>query len=94
MKRDAILIKTDGRMQGVPPANGGDFSLKELQGFVGGYIEVVTLAPDVIMVVNEDGKRDKKPNPTATVIAKASGGIFPGDWVAGDALMCPRDMVK
>lgn len=94
MKRDAILIKTDGRMQGVRPANGGDFSLEELQGFVEGCIEIIDLTPNVIMVVNEEGKGVLEANPAATVIAKASNAIFPLDYIAGNALMCPSDMVK
>lgn len=94
MRQDAILIKTDGRMQGVRPANGGDFSLEELQGFVEGLIEIIDLTPNVIMVVNEEGKGLLEPNPAATVIAKARGAIFPHDYIAGNALMCPSDMVK
>lgn len=94
MRQDAILINTDGRMQGVRPANGGDFSLEELQGFVEGFIEIVELTPNVIMVVNEEGKGVLEPNPTATVLAKARGAIFPHDYIAGNALMCPSNMVK
>ena len=94
MKQDAILIKTDGGMHGVHPANGSDFSLEELQGFVEGLIEIVELTPKVIMVVNEEGKGVLGPNPAATVIAKASNAIFPFDYIAGNALMCPSEMVK
>ena len=41
MSKGAILIEATGRVQGVFPANGTDFSLEELQGFVGGYIEII-----------------------------------------------------
>lgn len=94
MSKSAILIKTDGRMRGVRPANGGDFSLEELQGLVEGYIQIIDIAPDVIMVVNEEGKGVLEPNPAATVIAKAQNAIFPYDYIAGNAVMCPSDMVK
>lgn len=94
MSKGAILIETTGRVQGVFPANGTDFSLEELQGFVGGYIEIINVTKNVIMVVNEDGKRGLEPNGMATVLAKAHGAIFPNDYIAGNALMCPSDMVK
>lgn len=95
MKQGAILFETTGGAQGVLPANGTDFSLEELQGFVGGYIEVVHITENVIMVVNEEGKAQRlEPNGMATVLAKAHGAIFPHDYIAGNALMCPSDMVK
>lgn len=37
----AYLIKTDGTVTEVHPANGTNFSLEELQKFVGGHIELV-----------------------------------------------------
>lgn len=94
MSRGAILFEANGRVQGVFPANGTDFSLEELQGFVGGYIEIIDVTEKVIMVVNEDGKRGLEPNGMATVLAKAHGAIFPHDYIAGNALMCASDMVK
>lgn len=51
----AQLIKTDGTVQEVTPANGKGFTLEELQGFVGGYIEPVRLGPGKTMLVNEEG---------------------------------------
>lgn len=95
MKQGAILFEATGRAQGVLPANGTDFSLEELQGFVGGYIEVVHITENVIMVVNEDGKAQRlEPNSAATVLAKALGAIAMNDFIVGNALMCPSDMVK
>ena len=94
MRQSAILIKSDGEAIGVVPANGGDFTLEELQGFVEGYIEIVPLTENVIMVVNEEGKGVLPMNFSATVIAKAQNAIFPYDYIAGNALMCPSEMVK
>lgn len=38
-------------------------SLKEMQKLVGGYIETLTVAPDLVVVCNEEGKlRGLKPN--------------------------------
>lgn len=55
-----ILMKTDGTVTKVAPKNGKVFSLEELQGFVGGYIEMPN-PPSLhgsehpIMVANEEG---------------------------------------
>jgi hypothetical protein len=94
MRQAAILIQSDGDAKGVVPANGGDFTLEELQSLVEGYIEIVPLTKNIIMVVNEEGKGMLPPNPAATVIAKAQNAIFPYDYIAGNALMCPSEMVK
>ena len=94
MRQAAILIQSDGEAKGVVPANGGDFTLEELQGFVEGYIEIVPLTENVIMVVNEEGKGVLPLNVPATIIAKAQNAIFPYDYIAGNALMCPSEMVK
>lgn len=92
--KGAILIKSDATTAGVFPANGADFKLKELQGFVGGLIEIVYLTDDVIMVINEEGNDALPLNMMATVMAKAQCAIFPGDYICGDVLMCPSEMVK
>ena len=52
----ATLIGTDGRTYQVRPSNGVHFTLEELQGFVGGYIEVVRTLDGQFMVINELGK--------------------------------------
>lgn len=94
MNKGALLIKTDGSVQKTYPANGSDFTLEELQGFVEGIIEIIDIGSGVIMVVNEEGKGVLEPNSMATVIAKARCAIFPHDYIAGNVLMCPSDMVK
>lgn len=94
MKQGAILFETTGRTISVFPANGTDFTLEELQQYVEGYIEIIDISENVIMVVNEDGKGMLEPNGMATVIAKRLRAIFPNDYIAGNALMCPSDMVK
>ena len=50
----AEIIKTNGTRQSVQPANGTDFTLKEMQAIVGGDIEFVFLNETEIMVVNEE----------------------------------------
>ncbi len=51
----AMLINADGTGREVLPKKGKEFSLEELQGFVGGYIELVRYFGGQMMV-NEDGR--------------------------------------
>lgn len=73
----AKLIKFTGTVEEVKPANGTNcFTLEELQGFVGGYIELVPFKP-FPLIVNEEGRLLELPiNETATEI---SGIILVGN---------------
>ena len=83
----ARWIKTNGETIEVHPKNGVDFSLEELQGFVGGFIEIVRVDDDRIMVVNEEGKLNELPvNGIATYMAR--------ELIVGDVLVCKADEVK
>lgn len=87
----ARVIKADGTETPVTPKNGTDFRLDELQGFVGGPIEIV-YTPDrrSIIVLHEEGKLEGKPiNAKATALYDN-----PFDVVVGDVLVCPSGMVK
>ncbi len=65
------IIKTTGEEIEVSPQNGEVFTLEELQGFVGGYIEMIPAGRHHVMVVNEEGKLKGLPsNPRATAIAR------------------------
>ena len=93
MRRNAYYITGEGEKK-VKPLNGKDFSLKELQNFVGGLIEIVQLPlnKNYIMVVNEMGKNEQLPiNETATLIYQLEGG---SDTIVGNALYCHRSMVQ
>lgn len=46
----------------------GVFTLKEMQHFVGGYIEMLSLNDNKVAVFNEDGRFTEEPNPLATHI--------------------------
>lgn len=59
MKKTTIMakiIKTDGTIVEVTPQNGTDFQLEELQKIVGGYIEVLRLTDNEIMVAKRGRK--------------------------------------
>ena len=67
----AIFIKSDGSDSVVKPEQGYEFELKELQAYVDGYIELVHLDNDKILVVNEDGLLKRLPlNKKATFLAR------------------------
>lgn len=90
-----ILFKTDKTKVVVSLKNGRDYSLEELQGFVGGYIELVPIA-ERYMVVNESGYYGCKVNTPATEYAKKVGvsDMFPGGLVYGDALVCDKNEIE
>jgi len=52
------VLKTDNTQEDITVKEG---LLQTLQGIVGGYIEVIRLDPDSIMVVNEEGWLKKLP---------------------------------
>jgi hypothetical protein len=84
-----LLIRADATKppETVRPHDGKKFSLKELQGFVGGYIERIALRPGHghdTMWGNEEAKLNMHiRNDEATSMAH----LFPGDYVAGDVLV-------
>jgi len=90
----ALLMKIDGTQETVTPARGETFSLKELQGYVGGHIELVWLYSGEettgLLVVNEEGMRlELAPNWQATERARERGFVNPwGLPILGDVLVC------
>lgn len=93
IERD-IIIRANGTRDRVLPDCGGVYSLKELQGFVGGLIELVHLAHDTehVLVVNEEGKLWGEPfNKDATIVAKLNDHPFE---IVGDAFYCKKDRIE
>lgn len=87
----ALVIKACGVIDKVTPKADGKFTLEELQGFVGGYIEFVPLPANVtktaVMVCNEDGKIIGLPiNVLASVIASQD--------IVGDVLFCEPTSIE
>lgn len=55
----------------------------------------IELTDEYIIVVNEECKFiTPEFNYIATVLATKSNSITPGDWIAGNVLICPSKMVK
>lgn len=91
---NSILIKADGMVSNVYPMNGTDFTLEELQDFVGGYIEIAELRcadttyPLDTIVVNEDGlSLGLTFNPVASALFGYAG-------VVGDVLITSKHLIK
>lgn len=88
----AKLIKTDGSVTVVAPANGKVFTLEELRALVGGYIEIVDTPPwdgSRLAVCNEEGKYPENHpvvNEAATLIAERHrfNDYAVGDWLFAD----------
>lgn len=87
----AVIYKSNGEVIETSPKNGNDFSLKELKEIVGGYIEIVNLG-DNYMVVNEEGKLLDLPlNSEATTLYMLIANI--NDYIVGDVLVCPKNQI-
>lgn len=79
----ATLYKANGYEREIAPANKKAFTLAELQGYVGGYIEVLTPAGGINdrLVVNEEGLLlGLAPNVAASCLA--------GQPIVGPAVLC------
>lgn len=89
---EAILFKVTGETIKISPVNGTCFTLKEAQELVSGYVQVIDICPNKIMIMNEEGKFHFKLNVEATRLALSNRAIFPNDYIAGDAIVCDASM--
>lgn len=90
---NAYKITVGGDISEISPKNGKTFELEEVQAYVEGYIEVVQLNKDQIMIVNEEGKFDKEYNAIATGIADLHKALWSGDYICGNVVICPSPML-
>ena len=87
-----ISARANGEIIPITPKNKKSFTLKELQSFVSGYIQVITLEDGRLMVLDEEGKLEgKQKNIIATNVAKSV--LFQGDYIVGDVLVTPYELV-
>jgi len=87
----AKLYRVNGTVETVEPVNKTDFSLEELQKIVGGYIEVVPVFGNKLIVVDEEGRmKNYKHNKKASQLVL---GQVIGD-IVGDMLLCNQDEIK
>lgn len=86
IEKHTATFLTNGLISEIKPQDGKCFTLKEMQGYVGGYIEYACGTEDGhAMFVNEEGKlRGLEINVAATMIFHALRG--PCDVIVGDAI--------
>ena len=82
----------------IEPANGTDFQLSELYGYLEAeIIQTLYLTNDIVMLIDEESKLNpkkvKQHNEKATRLLHRAGG-FPGDFILGNAILCPRNMLQ
>lgn len=89
----AYHISAAGVIHETAPADGRAFTLGEVQNVVDGYIEIVHLDDERIMIINEEGKFGKPYNPIATDVAHIFRAIIVNDYICGDVVVCPSYML-
>jgi hypothetical protein len=85
----ATLLRVDGRAETLQPTNGVHWNLTELQTLVGGYIEVARTIDGKYLLLDEEGKRKRKPlNIAATrIYVHGRRDVIVGDAVVIDTLL-------
>lgn len=83
----AVLLNTSGGRDNVTPINGKFFSLRELQKYVGGYIERIDLNNGCAMYVDEEGLLKNLPYNRNATSALEKAGIILGNYIAGNAVV-------
>ena len=84
----ATLYKTNGAKIHVAPKNKKKFTLRELQNYVGGFVEQFRAGEGHVLVVNEDGRLlDLQHNRRASELAKQFGYVP----IVGDAVYCTEE---
>ena len=93
----ARLLKASGEVMEIEPKNGTDFNLDELHKHLQcSLVEVININQDDIMVVDEEGKlaSNNVINVNATMLAQENQAITSWDYIAGDAIVCNRKMIR
>lgn len=84
MTEDRIILMPDGTTHEAPEPGKDGYTQEQLKEIVDGYVELVYLGDGRLMVVNEDGYRQRlETNYLATEAAKHIGHT-----IVGPALIC------
>lgn len=91
--KSAFVLEVGKAPRIVKPKNGTDFSLKEAQNLVDGYIEVVNIDKGLIAIVDEEGFLKNKENNVKAdgCIAYHSGRVT---QLCGTVVLCNSSMLK
>jgi|TARA_X000000368_G_C22938590_1_gene671044 hypothetical protein len=87
----AQLVSTNGDVKSVKPKNNKTFSLKELQSYVDGYIQILKTRDERIMIINEEGKLNNLPY---NEIASSLYIYGMQDPVVGNVLVMDKQMIN
>ena len=93
----AKLLKASGEVVEIKPNNDTDFTLDELYKHLNcSLVEVINLNQDDIMVVDDEGKLkvNNVINVNATKLAQENQAIIFWDYIAGNAIVCNRKMIR
>lgn len=90
----AIWVKSNGETKKINPKNGKDFKFEELKKYVGGYIEIVRLSAETIMVCNEDGLALNLPANTNATLFTMVAPYTRLTAIVGDVVICNTNQVK
>ena len=89
------MILPNGEVDSISLPEDEQARLRQLQDWVGGYIEVVALPGERHMVINENGKDGPHMiNNTATAFAHEAQAIMPSDYIAGVAVILPIEVLE
>ena len=89
------MILPNGEVDSISLPEDEQARLRQLQDWVGGYIEVVALPGVRHMVINENGKDGPHMiNHTAPAIAHEAESIMPTDYIAGVAVIIPAEVLQ
>ena len=87
MARYFELTRDSSKVLEIEPKNDKKYDLEDVQALVGGYVELVHLNGDNIMLLDEDGLLKNKPvNMQATIHAEQLG--WQGGLLVGSVLFC------
>ena len=91
----ATVILPNGEVDSVSLPEDEEARMRQLQQFVGGFIEAVALPVGRYMLINEKGKDGPHMiNHTATAIAHEAQSIMPDDYIAGVAVILPAEVLQ
>ena len=89
------MILPHGEVDSISLPEDEQARLRQLQDWVGGYIEVVALPGERHMVINENGKDGPHMiNYTATAIAHEAEAIMHSDYIAGVAVILSAEVLQ
>ena len=90
--KSAKIVYPDKDSEDYTPKNGRTFELEEMQKLVGGYIEIIRLNDERVIIFDSQGKAlNKAVNIPATNILRRDHSTT--QYIVGTAIVCDSDMV-